>query len=143
MSLQRPQLSAAAPPRLSLRRLWWTVGWMMVAFVLVSTLEPPRYVPNLHLWDKLEHALAFFGLTLWFSGLVRLRRFAWLSLWMLVLGGGIEIAQGTMGWGRDMDIHDFYADAIGVAIALALALGGLHSWPRMVERTLGFSGERS
>ncbi len=143
MTDPRTQVSAAAAPRLKLHWMWWTLGWMIVAFILVSTLEPPRYVPDLHIWDKLEHALAFFGMTLWFSGLIGRHRYGWLAVWLLLLGGGIEIAQGLMGWGRDMDIWDFVADALGVAVGLALALGGLSAWPRQVERTLGLRSEHS
>jgi VanZ family protein len=129
------------PPALRFPRLWWFVGWALVLFILYSTLAPSEYVPNLHLWDKLEHAGAFFGLTLWFGGLIRRSRYALLAAWMLLLGAGIELAQGYMGWGRDMDIHDFYADAIGVAVAFVLLSVGFSNWAVFAERILGLSRE--
>jgi VanZ family protein len=123
-------------PDLRLARLWWTLGWAMVVFITISCLEPPRYVPNLHLWDKLEHALAFGGMTFWFGGLTRRRRYPVIAFLMLLFGGGIEIAQGAMKLGRDEDIMDFLADAVGVSIALAALYLGLGAWPRWVERLI-------
>lgn len=131
------------PPQLEFPRLWWCIGWGLVLFILYSTLAPPLDVPNLHLWDKLEHAGAFFGLTLWFGGLIRRSRYALLASWMVLLGACIELAQGYMGWGRDMDIHDVYADAIGVAVAFILLVAGLSRWAVCAERILGLSREPS
>ena len=131
----------ALPPHLQFPQLWWLIGWVLVLFILYSTLAPSEYVPNIHVWDKLEHAGAFFGLTLWFGGLIRRSRYALLAFWMLVLGAAIELAQGYMGWGRDMDIHDVYADAIGVAVAFILLGAGLSQWAVYAERILGLSRE--
>lgn len=133
----------SSPPHLRFPQLWWLVGWALVLFILYSTLAPSEYVPNLHLWDKLEHAGAFFGLTLWFGGLIRRTRYVFLAFWMLLLGAGIELAQGYMGLGRDMDIHDFYADAIGVAVAFVLLGAGLSHWAVYAERILGLAREPS
>jgi VanZ family protein len=124
-----------------LAKLWWSAGWAMVLFILYSTLAPSRYVPNLHLWDKLEHATAFFGMTVWFGGLVRRGRFWLLGLVMSAFGAAIEVAQGTMGLGRDMDIHDWYADSIGVLLALGLLLCVPRSrgcWLRWFETLIGY-----
>ena len=123
-------------PELRLARLWWALGWAMVVFITVSCLEPPRYVPNLHLWDKAEHALAFGGMALWFGGLVRRSRYLVVGFVMLLFGGGIEIAQGVMRWGRDMDIMDFLADGVGISIALIALYLGLGAWACWVERVI-------
>ncbi|HEY2591806.1 MAG TPA: hypothetical protein VGI35_09470 [Steroidobacteraceae bacterium] len=145
MTLPRDPASGAQPlslpPHLEFPLLWWAVGWALLLFILYSTLAPSNYVPSLHVWDKLEHAGAFFGLTLWFGGLVRRSRYPLLAIWMLLLGAGIELAQGYMGWGRDMDVHDFYADAIGVALAFILLGAGLRHWAVYAERIFGLSGE--
>jgi VanZ family protein len=123
-------------PDLRLARLWWAMGWAIVVFITISCLEPPRYVPNLHLWDKLEHALAFFGMTIWFAGLVRRSRYPLVAFLLLIFGGGIEILQGAMRLGRDEDIMDFVADAVGVSIALAMVYLGLGAWTRWIERVI-------
>jgi VanZ family protein len=130
-------------PKLRFARIWWAMGWFIVAFITVSCLEPPRYVPNLHLWDKAEHALAFYGMTVWFGGLIRERSYWRLAAWMLLFGASIEVAQGVMGLGRDMDVMDFAADTIGVAIALVMLYLGLGSWTERFERIFGLSLEPS
>ena len=130
-------------PKLRFGRVWWTMGWFLVAFITVSCLEPPRYVPNLHLWDKAEHALAFYGMTVWFGGLIRERSYWQLAAWMLLFGAGIEVAQGVMGLGRDMDVMDFAADTIGIAMALVMLYLGLGSWTERIERIFGLSLEPS
>ena len=132
-----PELELTRPdagPQLRLARLWWALGWGMVLFILGSTLAPERYVPDVHLWDKAEHALAFFGLTFWFGGLLSRARYPAIAAVMLLLGGGIELAQGAMNWGRDEDIMDFVADSVGIAVALMLLYAGLGAWARWVER---------
>ena len=86
--------------------------------------------------DKLEHMIAYGGLALCYGGLLAPRRYPYLGLALLALGGGIEIAQGLMGWGRDADWRDFYADALGAALGLSLCMAGLRHWPSWVERWL-------
>jgi len=135
--MNAPEMRIAATdvaPELRLALFWWSVGWAIVVFITISCLEPPRYVPNLHLWDKLEHAVAFFGMSVWFGGLVRRSRYPVIGILMLLFGGGIEIAQGAMRLGRDEDIMDFAADAVGIAIALVVLYLGLGAWTRWVER---------
>jgi VanZ family protein len=144
MSAPGAQAAHGGPrPGLRLAWLWWVLGWAMVLYVTVSCLEPAHYVPNLHLWDKAEHSLAFFGMTAWFGGVVRSRRYPVLALLMLLLGGGIEIAQGSMGLGRDADIMDWVADAVGIALALGLLYLGLGGWTRWIEGLVYSSRERS
>ncbi len=130
----RPEAPRLAP-------LWWGLGWAMVAFILYSTLAPSSLVPDLHLNDKLEHATAFFGLTFWFGGLVARRHFWVLGAVLAAFGAAIEVAQGTMGLGRDMDIHDWIADTCGVLIGLAVLLlcvpRSRGSWLRWIESSLG------
>ncbi|HTB69089.1 MAG TPA: hypothetical protein VK727_22905 [Steroidobacteraceae bacterium] len=129
------------PEQPHLAGLWWALGWAMVLFILYSTLAPSAYVPDLHLNDKIEHTTAFFGMTFWFGGLVRRPRFWVLGALMSALGAAIEVAQGTMGLGRDMDINDWIADTCGVLIALAILLTCVPrsrgSWLRWVESFTG------
>jgi VanZ family protein len=123
-----------------LTTLWWGLGWAMVLFILYATLAPARFVPDLHIWDKIEHAAAFFGMTFWFGGLVARRKFWVLGIVMSAFGAAIEVAQGTMGLGRDMDIHDWYADTCGVLLALGVLIclpRSRGSWLRWVESLLG------
>ena len=120
-------------PRLLHARFWYALGLLLTLLVIVVCLVPQRDLPRMNISDKIEHALAYVALTLWFGGLFRPRSYGWIALWMLVLGAGIEIAQGLMGLGRTADIRDFYADAAGVAAGLALALIGLRHWVAWLE----------
>jgi VanZ family protein len=129
-------------PELRLGRLWWAIGWAMVLVITVSCLEPAKYVPELHLWDKAEHALAFFGMSVWFGGLLRRGRYPLVGLALLLFGGGIEIAQGLMGWGRDADTLDFAADTVGITVAMVLLYLGLGAWTHWVEGLIWRSGNR-
>lgn len=133
----------AARSELRLAWLWWSIGWAMVVYVTVSCLEPARYVPNLHLWDKAEHSLAFFGMTVWFGGMVRRSRYPVIALLLSLLGAAIEIAQGTMGFGRDADIIDWVADTIGIVLASGLLYLGLGGWTRWIEGLVLSPRERS
>jgi hypothetical protein len=126
MSAPEVRIPLEAGTKLRLAPFWWTIGWAVVAYITVSCLEPARYVPNLHLWDKLEHATAFFGMTCWFGGLVRRRRYLWIAFWLLLFGA---------------DVRDFAADSVGIAAALMLLYLGLGSWTRWIEQLVGLSRE--
>jgi hypothetical protein len=78
---------------------------------------------------------------MWFGGLIRRRRYPLLAFWMVLFGAGIELAQGYMSWGRDMDWHDVVADSTGVAVALILLCAGFSQWAVIAERILGLSRE--
>lgn len=115
-------------------RSWYVVGVVLVLVVVVASLVPGKDLPHLGVNDKIEHLTAYFGLAAWFGGLLMPRRYALLGLALLLLGGGIEIAQGLMGLGRQADWKDFYADAAGVIVGLALCLLGLRHWASWFER---------
>ncbi|MBX9460196.1 MAG: hypothetical protein KL785_02860 [Brevundimonas sp.] len=70
-------------------------------------------------WDKANHAVAFILLTVLAGrGWPDLPRTA-LVLIMLAAGIGIELVQGLPAVGRDADIWDVVADAVGIAGGLA------------------------
>ena len=117
-------------------RFWYLAGVGLILVVVVASLVPRSELPHLAISDKVEHFTAYFGLGLWFGGLVMPRRYALLASALLVLGGGIEVAQGLMGWGREADWRDFYADALGAFAGLALCLGGLRHWVKWLEQWL-------
>jgi hypothetical protein len=114
-------------------RLWHCVGIGLILIVVVSSLVPAGSLPHLGMSDKLEHMIAYGGLALCYGGLVMPRHYVYLGLALLALGGGIEIAQGLMGWGRDADWRDFYADTLGTALGLSLCMAGLRYWPRWAD----------
>jgi hypothetical protein len=121
---------------LNYKRTWHLVGAGLVLIIIFGCLVPAGSVPQLDLNDKLEHMIAYGGLALCYGGLMPPRHYPYLGLALLALGGGIEIAQGLMGWGRDADWRDFYADALGTALGLSLCMAGLRHWPSWAERCL-------
>ena len=67
-------------------------------------------------WDKAEHASAWTVLTA--LGLILSTRRRWaIGIFALLFGVVIEIAQATMGWGRNGDWRDLIADLVGIAVA--------------------------
>jgi VanZ family protein len=117
-------------------RIWYVIGAGLVLIVVVASLVPAGDLPHLGLTDKLEHMIAYGGLALWFGGLLAPRRYWHLGLALLALGGGIEIAQGLMGLGREADWRDFYADALGAGLGLSLSMAGIRHWSSWIERWL-------
>lgn len=90
-----------------------------VAVLLYLCLAPSKDLPEVSLWDKAEHAIAWLVLT--GSGLLLFpRRPRTIALFAWLLGGLVEVLQGTLPVGRDADWKDWLADSIGVAAALAL-----------------------
>jgi len=91
-----------------------------VAVVLYCSLAPSETLPGVSMSDKLQHALAWGGLT-GLGLLLAPRRWKEVAGFCLVLGIGVELAQATMGLGRQGDWRDFVADAAGVLIAVRVA----------------------
>jgi len=100
--------------------------WALLLCVAVLSLLPTDYLPPsiFSLWDKAQHALAFTALAA--LGLQAYPRRRWQVLaGLLVFGGLIELAQAATGW-RHGEWADWLADAVGLALGLALAA----SWQR-------------
>ena len=112
---------------------WYVVGFVLVLLVVLTGLLPSSDLPSVSVNDKVEHFVAYAGLALWFGGLTVPNHYYRLALWLLVLGGGIEIAQGVMHMGREADWHDFFADAVGVGAGLVACLAGLRHWASWIE----------
>jgi len=90
---------------------------LATAILLYLALAPSKDLPHVNLWDKAEHAIAWAVLAA--TGLVMWpRRPAPVAAYALIVGAAVELLQGSMGLGRDMDWRDFVADAVGVAGAL-------------------------
>lgn len=124
-------------PELRYRRLWFCVGLAIALVVAVVCLVPGGKLPEVRVSDKTEHVAAFAMLAFWFGSILVRRDLFWLALALLLFGGAIELAQGAMRMGRDADIHDLFADAVGIVLGLALALTPLGRWARWLENLVG------
>ena len=103
-------------------RRWLFV--MTVAYtclLLTATHLPPRHMPNTHVNDKIEHFTAYailttlLQLTLWPNRRKPFLVLAMVLVGVLVFGALDEKTQPA--FGRDCDIHDWYADTTGATIA--------------------------
>ena len=95
--------------------------WALLLCVTVLSLLPTDYLPPqiFSLWDKAQHALAFAALAA--LGLQAYPHRRWRVLaGLLVFGGLIELAQAATGW-RYGEWADWLADAVGLALGMALA----------------------
>jgi len=123
-------------PELRYRRLWFSCGVLLAAAVTVVCLLPSSDLPSFHLWDKLEHALAWISLAFWFGSVVVRRDILWVGITLVALGGAIELLQGWMGLGRSADIFDLLADSVGISIGLLLVISPLGRVPAWLESKL-------
>jgi glycopeptide antibiotics resistance protein len=118
-------------------RLWLAGGVLLVLGVLSGSLAPGDFVEDAMVWnDKVMHALAYIGLTLWFTGIFPRRRYAWVVLALFLLGATIEAAQGSMSFGRQGDYADLLANGSGILLGLLLAVAGCGGWAQGVEARL-------
>ena len=100
-----------ATRHLRFRRLWISVGVLMLLFVAISSIITiPPSIKAIMLQDKLVHTLAYAGLMGWFSQIYRhdLTRLI-LALGLVAMGVGIEFVLGMV------------ANTSGVMLAWALA----------------------
>ena len=97
------------------------VGWALVATIVWLSLTPSAPSIDLEGGDKLGHFLAYGSTMFWFAQLyahstVRLRY----AIGLVALGVALEYVQAHVG--RDFEVADMAADAIGVALGWAGAL---------------------
>lgn len=127
-SMRRPLLGRSLKP-LGHPRMWMSLWSLAVAVVVIVSLIPPPDLGELPKnADKVEHFLAYFALA---ASAVQL--FArWSSLFsvgiaLVLMGIGLEYAQGTLTTTRMMDPNDALANTLGVITGLAVQLTPLRN----------------
>lgn len=100
-----------------LRGIWLALGWLCVAAIVYLSLAPnppePMHFRNA---DKLEHALAYGLLMLWFSQVyVRRMRRIFAATLLVAMGIALEFLQGMTGY-RSFEYADMLANFIGVLL---------------------------
>jgi VanZ family protein len=124
----------------SLRLIWLILGWLWVAVIFYLSLVPsPPQPVNFPDADKIEHALAYCLLMLWFCQvcLQRLSRVR-LAVMLIMMGVAIEYLQRLTGY-RTFDYADMLANAAGVMVGWLLAAAGIVNVYKYIERY--FSGQ--
>jgi VanZ family protein len=118
----RPRFGRALKP---LRRPWlWSGLWSLaIAAVVVASLLPTANLPEVPGGDKLHHFFAYFVLA---AAAVQLYA-RWPSLLgaglgLVLMGVGLEHAQGVLTETRMADYWDAMANTLGVVAGLATRL---------------------
>ena len=105
------------------RRFWLCVWLAAVATVIVVCLIPPPPLALPQGSDKVEHFLAYFLLG---GSAVQVfqrgRALLWVAVGLVLMGVGIEIAQGALTETRMADPGDALANTVGVVAGLATAV---------------------
>jgi VanZ family protein len=118
-------------------RMWLVLGWTFVVLALFACLAPSN-TPVLHevfrFNDKVEHAVGYLCLTLWFVGIYPRSHYARIAVALFAMGVTVEYLQGWMSLGRSRDPYDVMANTVGIAIGMSLALALFGGWAQSVEK---------
>jgi VanZ family protein len=90
-------------------------------------------------FDKLQHALAYAFLAVWFTGIFPRAQFWKVALGLVCLGLALEFLQHVMQFGRYGDPWDVLANAVGVGAGVALGAWRTGGWALKVEQWLSRS----
>ena len=104
-----------------MRRAAVLLGWALVATIVWGSLTPSPPSINIEQSDKLGHAFFYAATMFWFAQLylraaVRVRY----ALGLVALGIALEFVQDWVG--RDFELADMAADAVGIALGWAAAV---------------------
>jgi VanZ family protein len=118
------------------RRFWIAASVLLVAVVVLGSLQTAFATGKLQGFDKVEHFCTYMFLAVWFTGLYRRPRYWLVAAGLLALGLSMEIAQFVMQAGRMGDPYDMAANTGGVAAGLVLALVATGGWAQRLEAWL-------
>jgi VanZ family protein len=109
---------------------------VLVIGVVVGSLLPAPIMREITppISDKLMHFTAYFAMMVWFAGLYPRAKHLRVGGALLLLGIALDILQGTATQTRSFELLDIAADAVGIAVALALASWLLEGWCQRLER---------
>ena len=123
---------------LKYRRLWLTLGWLLVTSVwyLSLTPKPPQIDLGIDFFDKISHFLAYATMMGWFMQLYHARRTRMVyALGFVCMGIVIEYLQG-MGPDRLFEYADMLANSLGVLAAWLFIRGNLQQTFSAMEKQL-------
>jgi VanZ family protein len=117
-----------------LRKPWLVLGWLWVAVLVFLSLTPNPPEPVRFLYaDKLEHALAYCLLMLWFCQVyVRRTQRLFAAALLVAMGITMEFLQGMTGY-RSFEFADMVANSTGVLLGWVWARTALGHIGRALE----------
>ncbi len=129
-------MSSSINTPLKYKLLWLSIGYLMVVFVIYSSLSTSQVVLEISLSDKLMHVLGYFGLMGWFMQIYRGRRAGFrLAAVFIAMGVLLEFLQ-DLGGVRYFEVADMLANTLGVLLAWALSYTPVASILLWFERCL-------
>jgi VanZ family protein len=103
-------------------RLWLALWWLAIAILIVVCLIPLDSLPPLpDNSDKVEHLAGYFVLAAAAVQLFRGRLLLLAAVGLILLGVGVEFAQGLTAY-RSSDPYDALANTAGVLLGMATVL---------------------
>jgi VanZ family protein len=118
-------------------RTWTVASAALIGAVLYLSLAPIESQAQMPAnFDKLEHALAYMLLAVWFAGLYARKDYWRIGLALAALGLVVEILQHVMALGRSGDPRDMVANITGICLGLALAVWRVGGWAVKLEAWL-------
>jgi VanZ family protein len=108
--------------RFKYAKLWLTLGWLLVAFIIFLSLWPKPPQPlEFEQSDKLTHIIAYLTLMLWFANIYSQKSSQLqISIGFFLMGVCLELLQGMTAY-RTFSYSDMLANGLGIIIALYLA----------------------
>lgn len=107
---------------LAIKALSQLLFWSYALFIVYMSLLPAVSVPEINLWDKLQHAGAYFVMAILAFQICSRRKQVYLATVMIIaLGAILEMLQGFSP-GRFGSWLDALANGVGAVIALGLFL---------------------
>ena len=126
---------------LRFRRSWVVMGWALVLFAIYGSLTGNEAIAHSGVNDKIMHTGTYAVLSLWFAGIYPRSRYALIALGLFAMGIAMEFLQGSMHEGRIKDVHDVFANTLGIFVGLAVATWWLGGWAQRLERLLALKPE--
>ena len=122
-------------PTHKLRKLWLSIGWLLVALVSYLSLvtDPPTIDATGS--DKVAHVLAYGTLMLWFLQLYPISRRPIIAVGLIAMGILLEFLQGLTGV-RSSEYMDMVANTGGVMLGWLLGETRLSAALEALERQI-------
>jgi VanZ family protein len=123
--------------KLRFAHFWIAIGFLLIGLVVYASLmRNPPDLTHIQGGDKVEHAVAYFILTFWFSLIYVKNRVRWtIGITFIFLGVAMEYLQRMTGY-RTFEYADMAANTVGVLCALFAAQTPLARGLSAVEKYL-------
>lgn len=104
-------------PQLKYKLFWLMIGYVLVGYVIYSSLTSSPITADIDYFDKYAHTFGYFVLMGWFMQIYHTKKSVLLcAAFLIFMGVGLEFVQGLTGY-RYFDVNDMLANMTGVLLA--------------------------